>query len=258
MIQSLSGFGRGFSYPFRAPRFLLQHPSLLRFVAIPFAINLLIFSLAVYFGLDLFNRLLEQYLPNGDVWYLLILYYFAWVLAALLSAVLVFFSFTVIGNLLASPFNELLSEKIEHLIRQTQDIEPFSLQRFVGESGRAMLIELKKQLVFVAGMLVLLLLNIVPGIGPLMYAVLAPIFTLFFLVAAYLGFVLTRKQVGFRQQGRYIFSRPLLMAGFGCATFCLLAIPLVQFFCIPLAVCGATQLWCDFPHTEDVHKDLSQ
>lgn len=250
MIQSVSGFVRGFSYPFRAPRFLLQHRGLLRFVAIPFAINLIIFSLAVYFGLDLFNRLLEQYLLNGDVWYLLILYYLAWVLAALLTTVMVFFGFTVIGNVLASPFNELLSEKIENLLRETQDNESFSLSRFARESGLSMVIELKKQLVFVAGMLLLLLLNIVPGFGPLIYAVVAPIFTLFFLVVDYLGFVLTRKQVNFRQQGGYILSRPLLMAGFGCATFCLLAIPLVQFFCIPLAVCGATLLWCDFPHDQ--------
>lgn len=250
MIQLVSGFVRGFSYPFRAPRFLLQHRGLLRFVAIPFAINLIIFSLAVYFGLDLFNRLLEQYLLNGDVWYLLILYYLAWVLAALLTTVMVFFGFTVIGNVLASPFNELLSEKIENLLRETQDNESFSLSRFARESGLSMVIELKKQLVFVAGMLLLLLLNIVPGFGPLIYAVVAPIFTLFFLVVDYLGFVLTRKQVNFRQQGGYILSRPLLMAGFGCATFCLLAIPLVQFFCIPLAVCGATLLWCDFPHDQ--------
>lgn len=250
MMPSVTGFARGFGYPFRAPRFLIRHPALLRFVAIPFAINLLIFSLSVYFGLDLFNHLLQRYLPQGDVWYLLILYYLAWILAALLTTVIVFFSFTVIGNLLASPFNELLSEKIENLVRETRDNEPFSLSRFISESGRAMLIELKKQLVFVAGMLLLLLINLVPGFGPLIYAVLAPIFTLFFLVAAYLGFVLTRKQISFRQQGRYILSRPLLMAGFGCATFCLLAIPLVQFFCIPLAVSGATLMWCDFPHTE--------
>jgi CysZ protein len=247
MIQ---GFARGFGYPFRAPGFLLRHPALLRFVAIPFTINLLIFSLSVYFGLDLFNHLLQRYLPQGDVWYLLILYYLAWILAALLTTVLVFFSFTVIGNLLASPFNELLSERIENLVHETRDTEPFSLSRFIRESGHAMLIELRKQLVFVAGMMLLLLINLVPGVGPLIYVVLAPIFTLFFLIAAYLGFVLTRKQVGFRQQARYILSRPLLMTGFGCATFCLLAIPLVQFFCIPLAVSGATLMWCDFPHTE--------
>ncbi len=249
VLQPVASFGRGFAYLFRAPRFLLSHPRLLRFVAIPFTINLLVFSLAVYFGLDLFNHLLEQYLPQGDAWYLAMLYYLAWVVAGLLSTLLIFFSFTVIGNLLAAPFNELLSERIEVLIKG-EGGAPFVLRRFVAESGRSMLIELKKQLFFIVGMILLLLINLVPGFGPLVYAVLAPLFTLFFLVIEYLGFVLVRKQVGFGRQQRYVLGRPLLMAGFGCGVFIVLAIPLLQFFCIPLAVSGATLLWCDFPHTE--------
>jgi len=250
LLQPVASFSRGFAYVFRAPRFLLKHPGLLRFVAIPFAINLLVFSLAVYFGLDLFNHLLEQYLPQGDVWYLVILYYLAWVVAGLLTTVVVFFGFTVVGNLLASPFNELLSERIELLVKGESDASPFSFVGFVADSGRAMLTELKKQLFFIVGMILLLLMNLLPGFGPLAYAVLAPIFTLFFLIIEYLSFVLMRKQLGFGQQRRYVFTRPLLMAGFGCAVFCLLAIPLLQFFCIPLAVSGATLLWCDFPHQQ--------
>jgi CysZ protein len=250
VLQPVASFGRGFGYVFKAPGFLLKHPGLLRFVAIPFSINLVIFSLAVYFGLDLFNRILEQYLPQGEVWYLALLYYLAWVVAGLLTTVVVFFSFTVVGNLLASPFNEILSERIETLVTGEIENRPFALSNFVADSGRAMLVELKKQLFFIVGMLLLLLINLLPGFGPLIYAVLAPLFTLFFLVIEYLGFILMRKQLSFSRQHRYVLGRPLLMAGFGSAVFCLLAIPLVQFFCIPLAVCGATLLWCDFPHVE--------
>lgn len=249
-VQPIASFGRGFAYVFQAPRFLLKHPGLLRFVAIPFAINLVVFSLAVYFGLDLFNHLLEQYLQQGDTWYLVVLYYLAWVVAGLLTTVVVFFGFTVVGNLLASPFNELLSERIEILVKGVGEASPFTLTGFAADSGRAMLTELKKQLFFIVGMILLLLMNLLPGFGAMAYAVLAPIFTLFFLVIEYFSFVLMRKQVRFGQQRRYVFGHPLLMAGFGCAVFCLLAIPLLQFFCIPLAVSGATLLWCDFPHAD--------
>ncbi|WP_020676467.1 EI24 domain-containing protein [Geopsychrobacter electrodiphilus] len=251
ILKPVASFGRGFGYVFQAPRFLLKHPGLLRFVAIPFFINLVIFSVAVYFGLDLFNHLLDQYLPQGNTWYLAVLYYFAWMIAGLLTMVVVFFGFTVFGNLLASPFNELLSERIEVLVRGSIDDHPFALTRFVAESGRTLLVEFKKQLIFIVGMVLLLLINLLPGLGPLAYAVLAPLFTLFFLVIEYLGFVLMRKQLSFGRQYRYVFGRPLLMAGFGSAVFCLLAIPLLQFFCIPLAVSGATLLWCDFPHAEE-------
>ena len=246
-VRPVASFGRGFAYPFRAAGFLLKRPRLLRYLAIPFCINLLIFSLSVYFGIDLFNGLLEQYLPTGDAWYWVLLNYLAWIAAFLLTAVLVFFSFTVVGNLIASPFNELLSERAEEVVSGTASDQPFSLRRFWSEARHAMGVELKKQLFFIAGMIALFMINLIPAFGAPVYAVLAPLFTLFFLVVEYLGFVLMRKQLRFGRQRGYVLKRPLLMLGFGCGVFCLLAIPLLQFFCIPLAVVGATLLWCDFP-----------
>jgi len=247
-VQPIASFGRGFFYPFRAVKFLAKRPRLLKYLAIPFSINLLIFSLAVYFGIDLFNGLLEQYLPDGEAWYWVLLNYLAWIVAFLLTSVLVFFSFTVVGNLLASPFNELLSERIEEIHTGISADQPFSMKRFWSDARNAIGVEVKKQLFFVLSMIALFAVNLVPAFGPPIYAVLAPLFTLFFLVVEYLAFVLMRKNLSFGKQQRYVLKKPVLMFGFGCGVFCLLAIPLLQFFCIPLAVVGATMLWCDFPH----------
>jgi len=247
IMRPVAGFVRGFSYPFRAAGWLQKQPGLLRYLLIPFMINLLVFSVTVYFGLDLFQTMLETYTPGTDVWYGIMLYYFAWVIALLLTVVVVFFSFTVIGNLIASPFNELLSARTETLLTGVMDDEKFSLSRFGKESLSAIGIEVKKMTLFVVCMTILFGINFVPGIGSVIYAVLAPIFTLFFLVVEYMAFILMRKQMTFAQQRRYIFSHPVMMFGYGCGVFMMLAIPLVQFFSIPLAVVGATHLWCDFP-----------
>lgn len=246
-IKPVAGFARGFGYPLRAARFLSKKPGLLKYLAIPFFINVLVFSLSVYFGLGMFEGLLETYAPSTEVWYGVVLYYLAWMLALLLTTVVVFFSFTVVGNLVASPFNELLSEKTEALLTGLAADERFSAGRFLVEAKGAIVVEVKKLSVFVVGMLLLLGINLIPGIGSVIYAVLAPLFTLFFLVVEYMAFVLMRKQLAFAEQRRYVSRRPLMMLGFGCGVFCLLAIPFVQFFCIPLAVVGATLLWCDFP-----------
>lgn len=251
-VKPVASFTRGFSYPFRAAKFLANKPGLLKYLAIPFSINLLIFSLAVYFGLDLFEGLLETYAPSAEHWYGIILYYLAWTVAMLLTAVVVFFSFTVVGNLIASPFNELLSEHTESLKTGHKPDERFSVGRFWKEAKHALLVETKKLSVFIICMLLLFAINFVPGVGSVIYAVLAPIFTLFFLVVEYMAFVLMRKQLTFAEQRRYIQQRPVLMTGFSCGIFCLLAIPFVQFFCIPLAVVGATLLWCDFPREKHV------
>jgi CysZ protein len=249
-VKPVAGFVRGFSYPLRAAKFLVKKPGLLKYMAIPFAINLLVFSLSVYFGLDMFERLLAAYAPSPEVWYGMILYYLAWIVAMLLTTVVVFFSFTVIGNLIASPFNELLSERTEALKIGNSAEEKFSAARFLADAKNALFVEVKKMTVFISGMLLLLTINLIPGIGSVIYALLAPLFTLFFLVVEYLAFVLMRKQLSFADQRRYVSKRPVMMLGFGCGVFCLLAIPFLQFFCIPLAVVGATLLWCDFPREE--------
>ncbi|WP_303720246.1 sulfate transporter CysZ, partial [Malonomonas rubra] len=246
-VKPVASFTRGFSYPLRAAKFLGKRPGLLKYLALPFSINVLIFSLSVYFGLDLFESMLETYAPGTEVWYGMILYYLAWTVALLLTAVVVFFSFTVVGNLIASPFNELLSERVEAMLVGRQPDERFSVGRFWKESHYALLVEVKKLSVFIICMLLLFAINLIPGIGSMIYAVLAPIFTLFFLLIEYMAFVLMRKQLSFAQQRQYISGRPVLMTGFACSIFCLLAIPFLQFFCIPLAVVGATLLWCDFP-----------
>ena len=91
VVKPVAGFARGISYPLRAVRLFRQNPGLLRYLAIPFLINLLVFSGAVYFGVDMFQGVLETYAPSTDVWYGVFLYYLAWTTALLLTTVVVFF-----------------------------------------------------------------------------------------------------------------------------------------------------------------------
>lgn len=241
----LGRFPRGFFYPFRAGLFLLKHPRLLKFAAIPLLINIIVFSTAVYFGLNFFNYHVIHYLPQGQGWYWALLYYLFWVVALIATGVLVFFSFSVVGNLIASPFNDVLSERTEEMLGGIQEKERFSLKAFGRESWRILVEESKKMAFFVAGMVLLFLLNLIPGVGTVLYAGLSILFTLFFLAVEYTGYVFVRKKLRFRDQRRFIFSRLVLMSGFGTGVLLLLAIPFLQFICIPAAVVGATQLWFD-------------
>jgi CysZ protein len=251
-VLPVAGFVRGFSYPLRALCFFRQHPGMLRYVAIPFIINLLIFSATIYFGIGWFDWAVAHYAPGTDVWYGVILYYLAWVTALMMTLVIIFFSFTIIGNLIASPFNEFLSERTEALADRHPDGQCLSAAFIFKEAKYAIFYELKKMAFFILCMLALLALNFIPLVGAMAYAVLMPLFTLFFLGAEYMAFVTMRKHFSFAQLRRYLFGRPLLMAGFSCSVFVLLAIPFVQLFCIPLAVVGATLLWCDFPGEDGI------
>lgn len=238
-------FSRGFFAPFRSVRILRSNPRLIQYILIPFLINAIVFSTAVYLGLDYFGSTVVEYIPQGEGWYWSLLYWFLWIVAVLLTAVLVFFSFTVVGNLLASPFNELLSERAEEALSGAVNDESFSAGRFLRDAWQTILMEAKKMWIFVAVMVFILPLNLLPGIGNSIYTILAVSLTLFFLCFEYLGFVLVRKRQFFREQKNYIFARKFLMFGFSCGVMALLAIPFLQLLCIPLAVIGVTRLWCE-------------
>jgi CysZ protein len=241
----ISKLKQGFLYPFRAFRFIKRHPRLYKYILIPFTINLSVFSLTIYYGLGFFFDLVSKYIPQGDAWYWFLLNYLLMAIAILVSLVLVFFTFTVIGSLIASPFNDILSERTEELLTgQTMD-EPFVLKTFLEDSGRVLVTESKKISLFLAGMLLLLFLNILPIIGSLLYSVLSVTWTVFFLVIEYTGYVFSRKKLVFKEQRHIIYQDFSLMAGFGLGVFCILAIPFLQFLCIPLGVVGATCLLYD-------------
>ena len=243
--KTIGGFAVGFSYPFRAGHFLIANPKLLVYVMIPFLINTVVFTGAVWFGLDFFNETVITMIPQGDAWYWVILYYFLWIIAVLATVLLVFFSFAIIGNLVASPFNDLLSERTEQLITGIRNDEPFRLAIFIRDSLHTVLDEALKMSAFLAGMLLLLLLNILPGFGAALYTVLSLLWTATFLVVEYTGYVFTRKKQKFADQRQFIAKRKGLSLGFGFGALCLLAIPFLQFFTIPLSVVGAVHLMND-------------
>jgi len=249
----VANFSLGFLYPFRAGKFIKAHPVLLKYIIVPFLINVVLLSAAVYWGLSFFNSIVVHYIPQGDAWYWVILSYFVWTLAILMTMVLVFFCFTVSGAIIASPFNDILSEKSEELITGIPNEEPFTIRLFLRDAMHTVLDESKKIIIFVVLMLMLLPLNLIPG-GTLPYSILSVLLTAFFLVVEYTGYVFYRKHLTFRDQRRFIFSRKFMMLGFGVGLMGVLAVPFLQFFCIPLGVVGATQLWHDLAGQDGVEK----
>jgi len=245
----IANFSLGFLYPFRAGRFIKNHPVLLKYIIVPFLINFIVLSLAVYWGLSFFNSTVIHYIPQGEAWYWIILSYFLWILAVLVTMVLVFFGFTVTGAIIASPFNDILSERTEEILTGTPNDEPFVFKVFLKDALRTVMDESKKIIIFVVLMLLLLPLNLIPG-GTLPYSVLSISLTIFFLVVEYTGYVFSRKHLTFRDQRRFIFSQKFLMLGFGTGIMGVLAVPFLQFLCIPLGVVGATQLWHDISAPE--------
>ena len=247
-------FSRGLLCPFRAGKFIKGHPVLLKYIIIPFFINVVVLSGAIYWGFSFFNSIVVHYIPQGEAWYWIILSYFIWTAAVLVTMVLVFFGFTVTGAIIASPFNDILSEKTEELLTGISNDEPFVFKVFLKDAMHTMTDESKKIIIFVVLMALLLPLNLLPG-GSLPYSILTVLLTVYFLVVEYTGYIFYRKHLTFRDQRHFISSQKFLMLGFGTGVLAVLAVPFLQFFCIPLGVVGATQLYYDLSGPETVQPD---
>ncbi|MDY0189425.1 MAG: sulfate transporter CysZ [Desulfuromonas sp.] len=244
VVGSIRGFVGGFFSVWEAFHFVLKNPSLYKYVAIPLVINIVVFSAAIYWGFDLFSSLTGQYLSAHDAWFWQVLVAVVKFIAAVITLVVVFFAFTVVGNLIAAPFNDVLSERTEQLLTGNLVNEPFSLAQFAKDIGRVMLDEVRKMSIFIILMLVALLFNFLPGVGSMIYAVLSVGLTLYFLIIEYTGYVFGRKHLGFKDQRRFVANNRLGALGFALAVMCMLFIPFVQFLTIPIAVVAATQLCC--------------
>lgn len=237
----------GLTAPLQAARFLRAHPALLRYVAIPFVINVLTFALVFYFGAGLFDELTARYLSGHEGWWWQVLDWLVTLLAALVTLVLVFFSFTLVGNLIAAPFNELLSERTEQLLSGAEADTPFALRRLLRDAGRSLFDEVRKLSLFVIALVLCLSLALIPFLGAPLSAAGSLLLTLYFLVIEYTGFVFGRKALGFAVQRRFVARRRGLWLGFALAVFALLLVPLIQLLTIPLAVVAATLLCSGLP-----------
>jgi|GEM_PF-4729679 len=91
------------------------------------------------------------------------------------------------------PFNDVLSEQTEKILTGMNNDTPFSFKIFWRDTVRTLISEGEKIAVFVAGMLLLLLLHLLPILGTALYPVLSMAWTALFLVLEYNGYVFTRK-----------------------------------------------------------------
>ena len=248
-----------------ALRMLRSHSELWIWCALPFLVNVAMFALAIVVFLHYWDPLsasVEQLLPTTqpETWY-----HWLWqgplrVLAWLVKWILVmffglavYFLFTLVGGVLAAPFLDVLSRRVERL-RTSRVSEPVSAG-FVSElrgALRAVLEEGKRMLFFVSGQLVFLLIGWVPGLQPL--AVLgALLFSVLFMPLDYTGYLLDRRRVRFRTRRSWIWRHRRAMLGFGAAALGTFLVPGLNFVCLPWLVTAGTLLALDLgvPPSDD-------
>lgn len=215
---------------------LIIEPGIRRYVIVPLAINMSLFAGAIYLLSQKMDSWLQSLLPGWLSW----LEWLIWPLFAITVLLLVFYSFTLIANLIAAPFNSLLAARIEAHLTGSKP-EHMDTEKFWKLALRSFASEIHKLIYFIKWLIPLLIITFIPGLN-----LIAPF--LWFIYAAwsfaleYTDYPLANHGMLFTTIRQYNRDNRLRALGLGTGVFIMTSIPFVNFLAMPVAVAGATQL----------------
>jgi len=247
-INSLSGadfFFKGFE--------LIRRKGVRRFVFIPLAINILLFSIAFYYLLNQIDHLMvwiESTIPNWLSW----ISYLLWPLAILSVFIIFSFIFTTVANWLAAPFNGLLSEKMEFLLlsdrsrntssNNTQAIsaDDIGMTDIIKDIPRTLSREWQKLAYYLpraVGFFILLIM--LPIIGQIFWF----LFVAWMMAIQYKDYPFDNHKVSFVEMKQVLKRNQKVSYSFGVTVAIFSMIPIINLIVMPVAICGATALWVE-------------
>jgi CysZ protein len=236
-------FLAGFAYLFRGFR-LIREPGLQRYVWVPLLINITVFGVMIWFGATQFSYLVHSLLPEGDQWWAGAIMLFAWIFYGAFAAVLVFFSFAVVANVIASPFNDFLAEKVERRLTFDTHSPGPRASHLLADFLPSIFGEIRHLLYYLLIIVPLLVVSIIPG-APVITGPLIFVFSAWMLALEYLSYPMGNHNRHFPEVRRWLRTHRSLGFGFGLAATIATMVPVVNFFVMPAAVAGATALWVE-------------
>lgn len=240
----LSGFG------------LMLKPGLRLFVLLPLIINIVIFSVLIGLTMGQFGEwigLLVAWLPG----WLEFIRWIIWPLAVGLLLVIVMYSFSIIANLIAAPFNGLLAEKTEELLLGREVVASETFSQAIKDAPRIIAKEIHKLLYYLPKVLLVAVLSLIftfifPPVATLLWFLLGA----WMMSLQYCDYPMDNHKHSLAEVKKSIAGRRMTSLGFGSAVMLGTMIPVINFLIMPAAVCGATVYWVkELNTTEQLQQD---
>ncbi|CAN7683920.1 sulfate transporter CysZ [Pseudomonas solani] len=220
---------------------LILSPGLRLFVLLPLTLNLVLFIALIGFAMQQFSGWVEAFMPSLPSW-ASFLEYLIWPLFVILVLLMVFFSFTMIANIIAAPFNGFLAEKVEVVVRGQDDFPPFSWAELTAMVPRTVGRELRKLGYFLPRAIGLLILSFIPGVN-LVATPLWFLFGVWMMAVQYIDYPADNHKLGWNEMLAWLREKRWQSLGFGGSVYLALLIPFVNIVMMPAAVAGATLFW---------------
>ena len=226
---------------------LIRTKGIKRFVFIPLMVNLLLFSVAMYFLISEIDEGVKWIIGWIPDWMGVVKEYITYLLwpLAVISVLLVFaLIFGTLANWIAAPFNGLLAEKVErHLTGKTLDdgglLDVFKdIPRTLGREFSKLVYYIPRAIGF------LLLFFLLPVIGQVLWF----LFSAWMMAVQYCDYPFDNHKIPFKHMRRTLGESKGNSFSFGIMVSVFSMIPIINFLVMPVAICGATKMW-----VEDLH-----
>ncbi|KAA0010719.1 sulfate transporter CysZ [Billgrantia pellis] len=230
MLDALTALSRGTR--------LVYGRGLRRYVYVPIAINLVVYSAMLYYVVSHFGGWLDGWMALVPAW-LGWLDWLIWPLFVISLVLIVFFTFTLVTHLIAAPFYGFLAAKVEVQVTGRPPLDDRGLARTALDAlGR----ELVKLAYIMPRALLLLVISWIPAVNvvaPLLWA----LFSAWIMAITYLDYPMDNNKVSFADMRRRLSSRSWQTLTFGGWVTLITWIPLANLFLLPGAVAGAVLMW---------------
>lgn len=229
---------------------LLTKPRLRLYVAIPLAINFILFAILIWLGIHYFDELthwVNHFLPGWLQW----LDYLLWALFAIGIGLFFVFCFTMVANIIGAPFNSLLASKVEVYLTNTTFPEESWLSG-IKDMPRTLTREWEKFLYFLPRAILCLILFFIPVIQ-IAAGVIWFLFNGWMMAIQYLDYPVDNHRLPFKTFRTALSHHRMPALGFGTLTMVLSFIPVINCILMPAAVAGATAMWVDVLQNEANH-----
>ncbi len=235
----LSDFFRGAMLPFRAVRLVFGQPKLFRLSLVALAVTLVALIALVSVLGTWTDDLVRRWLFSPESWYGEVAF---WLLVVVVFRLLLVVGLNTVPLILLAPLQDPLSEATEEACGDFKAPQ-FSVGGLLRGAWVALAHTVSRVGLLLGGSAVLLLLNLVPGIGSALWTGSSIAWTVYWLAAEYLDAPMARHLYPFREVPATVRRRLPLCLGFGAAIYVLMWIPVLNLFFIPLAVVAGTLLY---------------
>lgn len=244
--SALADFFEGAHDVWRGAGFLLARPALWIWALIPFVLNIIFFTLLAWGTWHFAGSWIHAHFFSGHGLWLNIL---GWVLGVLFwigFGLLVFFLFVPLASLVASPFNDVLSEKVERLYAGERIEQGFSLGRLVRSIATGLHSTLRLALVSTVLLVAALPLGLLPPpLGPALWSAASAAITIRFIALQFTAYSMDRRIYTYRQRRDFLRRNRARTIGLGTMAFAVMLVPGLNALFIPVSAVAGTLLFCD-------------